>query len=1056
MRKLLRISLLASVAMTCCFFATCKDPDEGNNPNPPDDGQVKSVTLSEEKVSVNVYDGFTLKTTLKGLKGTVTWSSSNEGVIIVENGNIQAVEIGTATITAELDGYKDTCEVTVHNDLMRAPMLEISATEVSLEKNGEYTVTADMLYNGVSLPKTYEYTWTVKAEDGSIVSVTPVAGANGKQAKLKGLAYGTAECYVSASTVGKEIINTVRVTVVSPEPSIYLSNFTQEQGKYTVNLSAIDANDGTDLSFVVPQITVLDGDEEMQNPALTWGGGDSEIAVVEENKIKAVGVGTTTFTLAYNQTQVSVEVNVYRPTITIEEVLEFESAIQTIAYSSVLVGNGEKAYLNGKEIGTVDKQTVVYDLSNAEYVLGEEAKATLWTDKAIYEFNAVVYTKVIKTVEEFESISTIYDTTGVSMGGYTYRQGYYVLGADLDFGRKTHKVCNFMGTFDGRGFTVSNMNLQKAGLFGYLRESAVVKNVIIKSAVLDVSGNAGVIARQAYNGFTISNVYAEVKYVGEIATSGSMGAGFIGQKLYNGYSENHEIEDCVIIADVSGLTARGEATAACFVGFVQHNPTLCLEDKKHQASEIFELKNSIAVVVGERDGGYTISDIYGSQSFTAETVGAWVYPIVTDTQVFHGAEAYKTWSQMENTNGYKADALRFIEECITKESTIETQVRNHLQGHPDLNMFGQTATVSLVKKQGNFNGFGSIEGEIQSLCLSDGTNLSEIENLTIELINNELVFTTTETSLVNVLGSYRGGKTVVLTTGIYEGETLQKLIEHNFYMTFADYVFTTSTEIRQFTDYVVAANTGVASSFLDNTVGNKTSVRTNGYFVLGQDIEFNSLNILATNYKSVCLVGGTFDGQDYTINKPKFYNAALFHSVCDGATVKDLKITNAELTFGSNATSSASIIASYSNNKTVISNVYVEVAYTGNANATANKRCGFIETLYNNGSGAKLTIKDCTIVASVAGLTSATQENMALWLGRMIGKADVVINNCITVMTDTNASGYTLPKFTTVLEAPEKIVETNCNYFADWTAYNSATLDGYNTNMLSFIEKCKQ
>lgn len=216
MKKWLKIGILTSVCFLCGVLGAC-------NPNGGDSSfSSKSVTLSEESVRINVYDGFTLETELVGLSGDVSWTSSNEEVLLVENGVVRAIETGTAVVTAELNGYKDTCSFTVHNEELRVPTLEVDAKTISFAKDDEYIVTADMSYNGTSIPKSYNYTWTVNAEDSDTVSITPIVGTNGKQAKIKGLDYGTAECYVTVNAVGEELVNVVNVTVLQPAPSIFL------------------------------------------------------------------------------------------------------------------------------------------------------------------------------------------------------------------------------------------------------------------------------------------------------------------------------------------------------------------------------------------------------------------------------------------------------------------------------------------------------------------------------------------------------------------------------------------------------------------------------------------------------------------------------------------------------------------------------------------------------------------------------------------------------------------------------------------------------------------
>ena len=399
-------------------------------------------------------------------------------------------------------------------------------------------------------------------------------------------------------------------------------------------------------------------------------------------------------------------------------------------------------------------------------------------------------------------------------------------------------------------------------------------------------------------------------------------------------------------------------------------------------------------------------------------------------------------------------------------NVIDYQERNHLQGHPDLNMFGQTATVSLVEKQGTFNGFGTIEGEIESLCLSDGTVLSDMADVTLE--NGVLTFTTTESSLVNVFGSCRGGKTVVLTTHVYdENETLKKVVTHNFYMTFADYVITTYEEYRQLSKYVVTANT-TTDAFVTNTVGMTGSVCTNGYFVLGNDLAFAGKNVLdSTNAKAVSLIGGTFDGQGYTMDQPLFSDSSLFGVIRNGATVKDVKITNAKVAFGNNETVNAGIIATVAGNGFKISNVYVDVNLTGNPTKTSGKRFGFIGRQANYGNNSTCLIEDCTMLVSVTGLTGAMSTQMGVWVGDNTDNtyknsststtskyATVTMKNCISVITDTNASGYTVSKVGSLFYT-DSLTETNCGNYASWTEYEATTLTNYNADMLAFIESCK-
>ena len=78
--------------------------------------EVTSITLSVGTLSLKVGDSSTIKATVLPTNATnsnVEWKSSNNGVVMVSNGNIVAVGAGTAIITAESGGKTASCIVSV-------------------------------------------------------------------------------------------------------------------------------------------------------------------------------------------------------------------------------------------------------------------------------------------------------------------------------------------------------------------------------------------------------------------------------------------------------------------------------------------------------------------------------------------------------------------------------------------------------------------------------------------------------------------------------------------------------------------------------------------------------------------------------------------------------------------------------------------------------------------------------------------------------------------------------------------------------------------------------
>lgn len=75
-----------------------------------------TLTLSKSNVVLNLEKGIikdTLIATKENVEGEITWTSSNNEVVTVNNGEIQAVKGGYAIITAKVGELSQTCEVVV-------------------------------------------------------------------------------------------------------------------------------------------------------------------------------------------------------------------------------------------------------------------------------------------------------------------------------------------------------------------------------------------------------------------------------------------------------------------------------------------------------------------------------------------------------------------------------------------------------------------------------------------------------------------------------------------------------------------------------------------------------------------------------------------------------------------------------------------------------------------------------------------------------------------------------------------------------------------------------
>jgi uncharacterized protein YjdB len=85
---------------------------------PPEDAPI-IPDLTLDRANITIAEGETEVLTAKTIPAdqTVTWTSSDDTVATVEDGEVTAVAEGTAVITASMTyetvEYKDTCKVTV-------------------------------------------------------------------------------------------------------------------------------------------------------------------------------------------------------------------------------------------------------------------------------------------------------------------------------------------------------------------------------------------------------------------------------------------------------------------------------------------------------------------------------------------------------------------------------------------------------------------------------------------------------------------------------------------------------------------------------------------------------------------------------------------------------------------------------------------------------------------------------------------------------------------------------------------------------------------------------
>ncbi|MDE5996996.1 MAG: Ig-like domain-containing protein, partial [Muribaculaceae bacterium] len=107
---------------------------------------VTGITLDKTELSLTEGDTAALTATVapdNATDKTVTWTSSDEAVATADkNGNVTAVKVGTATITASCGDKTATCTVTVSAKVIAVTGITLDKTELSLTEGDTATLTA--------------------------------------------------------------------------------------------------------------------------------------------------------------------------------------------------------------------------------------------------------------------------------------------------------------------------------------------------------------------------------------------------------------------------------------------------------------------------------------------------------------------------------------------------------------------------------------------------------------------------------------------------------------------------------------------------------------------------------------------------------------------------------------------------------------------------------------------------------------------------------------------------------------------------------------------------
>lgn len=314
------------------------------------------------------------------------------------------------------------------------------------------------------------------------------------------------------------------------------------------NVTIVPDYDGShNLEVKTKQVTTVDQvDEAIQS-------GATEVIVTEAPKKDA----TITIPKVFeqdNETAVSISIPATTAAITIEEdTQEVQSAPKEVTITAPTTSNltinlpNSTVTLNGESYTTVtattaDNTLIIPEGVKVENLTVNRGNVEIYGDLAVKVAKGSGYKGTIiyfiSTVEQLRALATEVN------GGTTFSGMQIKLSNDIDLkseewtpiGRKDKA---FQGTFDGCGYTISNLKIERGvnnsssnadmGLFGFTSDGKVM-NFTLYNAFVKAGIDVGAIAGTPY-----TSSYSNITLAGDVKVEGySYVGGMFGKNVYKG------------------------------------------------------------------------------------------------------------------------------------------------------------------------------------------------------------------------------------------------------------------------------------------------------------------------------------------------------------------------------------------------------------------------------------------------------------------------------------------------------------------------------------------
>jgi len=329
------ILTMMSAAAMVLFCSGCDNGEEFQTPP-----SVEGIVLSRDEIVLEKGQKAVLEYVIQPdgavPEGEVVWSSDNEACCTVSGGEVLAVSNGTASIVVSLDGFSDTCVVTVTP--VGVETVSLSDSVLVLKPEDTWQLEA------VVAPEDAEYVPEWTTADSTVAGISDAG-------------------LVTAFTVGETVVtftagdksSSCRVTVEPVKVEEVILSETQltlkvgESAELTVEVLPEDAEDRT----------------------VSWSSSDVSVAAVDGGVVTAVGIGHAVISASSGGITAECSVAV--------EAVEAESITLSANECSLSVGDTYVLTAVVMPENTTDK-TVIWSVDNPSVVSVDDGVITALSD----------------------------------------------------------------------------------------------------------------------------------------------------------------------------------------------------------------------------------------------------------------------------------------------------------------------------------------------------------------------------------------------------------------------------------------------------------------------------------------------------------------------------------------------------------------------------------------------------------------------------------------------------------------------------------------------------